>query len=604
MLLQRCARNLLLLLVCVGLSATPTDSAWAANGFALERYTPTNPGDWAFWVDKPWYTDSINFLAVGISADYGHDPLVIRSRSATGSLGPAKELVSDQLVGHLELAGAFLNRFNVSLNLPVVFLDRGQAAFGFTPLSKPALSDPRVGAMARLLGNSLEDDFSLHVGAEVWIPLRTGEINGDSSVRVTPKLVAAGVLGEHILYSAFAAFAYRRAATVGALPASFGNTVGSEVQLAASVSWADLIDRWSIGPEAIYSTAVTGGRAFNLYYSSFEILGGIHYNPSGYFHVGLAAGAGIFRAPGTPDFRVLFRVAYTPHLAQEPNIVPDRDADGVADAIDACPDVYGVVALDANHRGCPADRDMDGVADTQDICPDTAMGPKPDAQRHGCPLPDTDGDGILDPNDLCPKLPAGPVADPLRPGCPDPDSDQDGVTDSKDPCPNEPAGVYPDTARLGCPLADRDHDRVVDGVDACPDTAGMPSQDPKKNGCPGLVKIQGTHIVAAPVFFANGKDVILPKSFPTLLSLVELLNAEVSIRRVSIGGHTDNKGNPNKNRNLSERRAKSVMLFLVKHGIRPERLEAHGFGDAQPIADNKTADGRATNRRVAFDIVQ
>jgi OmpA-OmpF porin, OOP family len=51
---------------------------------------------------------------------------------------------------------------------------------------------------------------------------------------------------------------------------------------------------------------------------------------------------------------------------------------------------------------------------------------------------------------------------------------------------------------------------------------------------------------------------------------------------------------------LSQRRAESVRAYLIKKGVAPERLEAKGFGQERPIADNKTAKGRATNRRVEF----
>jgi len=111
----------------------------------------------------------------------------------------------------------------------------------------------------------------------------------------------------------------------------------------------------------------------------------------------------------------------------------DRDVDGVADDVDACPDQPGIAEAD----GCP-DRDADGIPDSTDACPDVAGLPE-----DGCPSPsesDRDGDGLLDSADACPDVAGTPLAD----GCPDADSD--GVGDSSDACPAEPGG-----GADGCP---------------------------------------------------------------------------------------------------------------------------------------------------------
>ena len=78
----------------------------------------------------------------------------------------------------------------------------------------------------------------------------------------------------------------------------------------------------------------------------------------------------------------------------ELNGCPDRDADGVADGDDACPDDAGLKVL----KGCP-DTDGDGVADKDDKCPQLK-----EKKNAGCPWPDTDGDGVLDKDDKCPQL--------------------------------------------------------------------------------------------------------------------------------------------------------------------------------------------------------
>ncbi len=72
--------------------------------------------------------------------------------------------------------------------------------------------------------------------------------------------------------------------------------------------------------------------------------------------------------------------------------------------------------------------------------------------------------------------------------------------------------------------------------------------------------------------------------------------------RVKIGGYTDNSGDPAANRRLSEERAMAVMNALKDDGVAVDRLEAEGYGDQHPIADNSTPEGRARNRRVAIRI--
>ena len=72
--------------------------------------------------------------------------------------------------------------------------------------------------------------------------------------------------------------------------------------------------------------------------------------------------------------------------------------------------------------------------------------------------------------------------------------------------------------------------------------------------------------------------------------------------RVKIGGYTDNSGDPAANRRLSEERAMAVLTALKDNGIAADRLEAEGYGDQHPIADNSTPDGRARNRRVAIRV--
>jgi outer membrane protein OmpA-like peptidoglycan-associated protein len=97
--------------------------------------------------------------------------------------------------------------------------------------------------------------------------------------------------------------------------------------------------------------------------------------------------------------------------------------------------------------------------------------------------------------------------------------------------------------------------------------------------------------------FDTGKSKIKPESESIITQIVEMLKSNTDLK-LSIEGHTDNVGNPKSNKTLSEDRAKSVVTAIVAHGIDIKSLSSVGHGQDKPIADNKTEEGRAKNRRV------
>ncbi len=113
---------------------------------------------------------------------------------------------------------------------------------------------------------------------------------------------------------------------------------------------------------------------------------------------------------------------------------------------------------------------------------------------------------------------------------------------------------------------------------------------------------KGASFVLNNVLFETGSAVLKAESKQELDRLIKFLkdNPQVS---GEIDGHTDNAGNAEANKKLSEERAKSVFEYLTKAGITPERLAYKGFGDTQPKGDNKTEEGKATNRRIEFKVL-
>lgn len=246
---------------------------------------------------------------------------------------------------------------------------------------------------------------------------------------------------------------------------------------------------------------------------------------------------------------------------EKPKVVPppppppvlDRDGDGINDVDDKCPDVAGVAAL----KGCP-DKDGDGIADADDKCPDVAGL----AKYQGCPIPDTDGDGINDEQDKCPTTKG--VA--RYQGCPIPDTDNDGVNDEEDKCPSRPGPA----SNQGCPEITKE---VIDKI----------------------------NFAAKNVFFATGSYKLLPKSFKSLDEVANIMKSD-DLLRIQIDGHTDAQGDDAKNMTLSENRAKAVKDYLVSKGVPEARTSSAGYGETKPVADNKTAAGRAQNRRVEMTV--
>ncbi|WP_343674085.1 OmpA family protein [Chitinophaga sp.] len=105
------------------------------------------------------------------------------------------------------------------------------------------------------------------------------------------------------------------------------------------------------------------------------------------------------------------------------------------------------------------------------------------------------------------------------------------------------------------------------------------------------------------VFFDSKQFMLKPESGAELDRLAILMTENPSIE-VEIGGHTDNVGNDQDNMLLSERRANAVVQYLINKGIASNRLEAKGYGESMPVADNGTADGRAQNRRTVCKIIK
>ncbi|MFC3153346.1 OmpA family protein [Litoribrevibacter euphylliae] len=175
------------------------------------------------------------------------------------------------------------------------------------------------------------------------------------------------------------------------------------------------------------------------------------------------------------------------------------------------------------------------------------------------------------------------------------DSDNDGVSDEMDKCPTTPAGAPVDGK--GCPL-DTDNDGVPDYKDQCPTTASGVQVDEK--GC--RIPLQQTVSINLAINFANNSAEVPQSSYGEIKRVADFMKKH-STTKVTIEGHTDDRGSAAYNKSLSQRRANSVMAILTgTYGVESNRVNAVGYGEEQPIADNSTAAGRTENRRVVAEI--
>jgi outer membrane protein OmpA-like peptidoglycan-associated protein len=557
-----------ILLSAATLASGTAEAQSTASGFALDRFNPSERG-------SEWFaTDSLDLRgnwrpAIGLVGELADSPLVLYNADGSKLATP----VHYELILHPGASLVLFDRLRLGFDLPIAAYQDGTGGtingVTYPGITSGGVGDLRLGADVRLFGE-YGDAFRLAAGAQLFVP--TGSRSSylsDGSVRVIiPRVLIAGDI-DWFAYAAHAGFNYR------GLTDSFGGTgLGSEFVFGASAGVHAIDRNLLIGPELYGSTVVTNGAAFAKADTPLELMLGAHYLIASSVRVGAGVAPGLTRGYGEPAVRYVVAIEWAPSPAKAPP--SDRDHDGILDADDACPDVPGVKTDDPQTNGCPP----------------------PEA-----PPPDRDHDGILDADDACPDVPGVKTDDPKTNGCP-PDRDHDGILDADDACPDVPGIKTDDPKTNGCPPADpdRDKDGIPNEQDACPDTPGPKNADPKKNGCPVAAIVGKQIVILEQVKFATGSAKILPASDTVLSAVLAVLMSHTEIASLRVEGHTDNVGSAAMNKDLSARRAASVVSWLIHQGVAGNRLTSAGFGMERPIDTNATPEGRQNNRRVEFHI--
>ena len=104
--------------------------------------------------------------------------------------------------------------------------------------------------------------------------------------------------------------------------------------------------------------------------------------------------------------------------------------------------------------------------------------------------------------------------------------------------------------------------------------------------------------------FEQDKAIIKPVSFELLDEIAGVIQSNAHIKKIRIEGHASSEGPDQHNLVLTDRRAKAVREYLIKKGVEADRLEAQGYGETKPVADDETDEGRKKNRRVEFNILE
>jgi outer membrane protein OmpA-like peptidoglycan-associated protein len=547
-----------------------------AGAVQLDQYRPAPTVSDGFAISRPDDRGHMRFGA-RLDLDYALNPLVVES-----TLGDASterfSLVEHQLAAHVAVSLGLFERIVVFAGMPVNLLQQGTAFGGLPGGDGAGLGDTTLGARARLFGEPGEA-FALALQLRVAFPTALAanaaeRYSGEASTTFTPEVLAEVRPASMIRITANVGARLRSDA-----PAHLATlSVGHELTWGLGITWDAIADALAIYLEGWGSSSFQSfGNARSREATAFEGLLGARGRIAQGLWLGGAVGTGLSRGYGTPDFRGVLTIGWDDGPTREPPAPPPPPP--------------------------PSDRDHDGLLDEQDACPDQPEDADSFEDENGCPDPDNDADGVLDADDGCVMDPEDRDSFQDEDGCPDPDNDGDGILDTSDACPLEPEDVdgWQDTD--GCPEPDNDVDTILDPEDRCPNEPGPASE----GGCPQAVRLDvdaGELRILQRIEFRPDSDVLLPAAEAILEEVRAVLAVNVQLTRVRVEGHTDDRHTDEHNLDLSARRARTVVRWLVAHGLEASRFVAYGCGEAHPIEPNRTAAGRQANRRVVFQIIE
>jgi hypothetical protein len=480
----------LAVLAFVALTSSRGD-AQARADFSTARYRPAvGPGN--YLMSEGAQTGAHLQLSYGFAFDYARDPL--RIDRPCRELGQVTRCEKDELsfvhqsaLAHVLVGLSLQGHTQLSLDVPFGGSDGQPLEYSVMPIGtaspyrelKPrdgfAIGDARLLGKRRLYG---DNDGPLRIAIAAFTTVPTARITSRGDCRDAG---SCSYLGERsVAAGGFAVVEYapharlRLASNVGAhyRPKRdfLGVQTGSELSFSAAGAY-ELVRRLWLKAELVGALAFRAPDDVPL-----EARAGLSYGRDLVWTLG--GGAGVLGELGSPRYRILAGVQWTP-------VFHDADRDGLADGRDRCPSASEDRDGFEDGDGCPElDNDRDGVPDTRDGCDDQAEDRDGFADDDGCPELDNDGDGVPDGYDTCEGEKEDVDGDHDDDGCPDVDRDRDGLLDDADQCIDEAEDMDGLADDDGCPEEDHDGDSVPDVSDACPDEPAPVIGQPDDDGCP------------------------------------------------------------------------------------------------------------------------
>ena len=591
--------SLLVLVFC----SVPRTAAAQTDPIDTQRFRPHATYDGLLALEGAQVRFPVDPWSVGFWLNYGYNPLVIAN---DGDL--ITRVVSGTVAFDATVAYTVTDWIELGFGLPLAML-MGEAdtstacAPGVCPSvdgSEGALGDLRFVPKFMAMDDRL-DGLGLALVTELRVPTHTSDFYGGSTMVVfAPRLVL-----DHRLEGSGLRLLGNLGASLRETTTYANIKAGSELDLGLGLAYR-LDMGFSPVEFALDVNSHLGLAELDKEEFALETLGAVQLYASRDVKLSFGGGVGVVGGYGTPTFRLLGGLTWTPSSRDadgdgrpdhpederiEEYRNPDQDGDG---KVDEEFDHDGDGKVDEGY-----DENGDGKLDDDAARNEAAKDPDKNGDGKVDPQYDKNGDGKLDKEldeDGDGKLDDDVVlAEALASGqdlCPDLPEDFDGIEDDD-----------------GCPEGDKDGDGVVDLFDRCPDEAEFINGFEDDDGCPDegpaqVVVENGQIKVLATIKFKTNSDELEDESAVILDQLVLTIRARQDIRAVEIGGHTDSTGSHDLNMRLSQLRANSVKRYMVEHGIQAKRLQAIGYGPDKPIADNKTDEGRALNRRVEFIIDQ
>lgn len=506
----------------------------------LQLFFPPAGPGATFTIDRPEVPRHLSFV-VGLAASYS-DGLLVRE-------GDGQTVVDSRTQVELLAALGLFEWMELGLAIPLNIVSVADDPFAPTTSTSTEVGagDVRLSLKVPLLRGDLA------ASARLVVTLPTGDgaaLAGTDYWTFAPSAVGAYRMGAFEL-SAELGYRLRRQAILGDLE------YDDELFVQAGASYA-IIESLRVIAE-LQSRIGVGGNTTRSNEHPVDMNAGVRWSAAPGLTVDVGGGTGLASGYGSPTFRVFSIVRYA--TEREPCAAGPEDFDGYLDG-DFCAD---------------PDNDADGIEDEFDDCPNDAEDVDEFLDADGCPDTDNDADGVQDATDNCPIESEDLDGYQDEDGCPEPDNDEDGIPDGLDECPMEPE--------------DRDSYQDEDG---CP--------EPGPNAA--TVTVTDTRIlISERIYFDFDTDTIRSVSLP-LLDQVATVVQEIPNRDIRVEGYTDADGNDQYNLDLSYRRARAVVEYLAGRGVPRSRLSYVGYGEANPVAPNDSAEGQALNRRVEFTIME